>query len=204
MPSASQTKSSRKLPRAKQSSARQKSGHAPESKITPTDLFARFTQWFLNRDQKPFAFQQEAWKAMAAGNDGLLHAPTGTGKTLAAWLGALCRSSILPTQYEKPGIRIVWITPLRALATDTARALEEPLADLTGAFGRCWQVGTRTGDTSAADRRRLRQNWPEALITTPESLSILLSLEDSQEIFADLDTVIVDEWHELLSTKRGV
>ena len=204
MPSASQTKSSRKVPRAKQSSARQKNGHAPESKITPTDLFARFTQWFLNRDQKPFAFQQEAWKAMAAGNDGLLHAPTGTGKTLAAWLGALCRSSILPTQYEKPGIRIVWITPLRALATDTARALEEPLADLTGAFGRCWQVGTRTGDTSAADRRRLRQNWPEALITTPESLSILLSLEDSQEIFADLDTVIVDEWHELLSTKRGV
>ena len=204
MPSAPQTKSSRKLPRAKQSSARQKSGHAAESKITPTDLFARFTQWFLNRDQKPFTFQQEAWKAMAAGNDGLLHAPTGTGKTLAAWLGALCRSYKLPTQHEKPGIRIVWITPLRALATDTAHALKEPLADLTDTFGKYWQVGTRTGDTSAADRRRLRQNWPEALITTPESLSILLSLEDSQEIFADLDTVIVDEWHELLSTKRGV
>ena len=204
MPSAFQTKGSQKLPRATKSSARQKSAHAEEPKITPTDLFARFTQWFLTRDQQPFTFQQEAWKAMAAGNDGLLHAPTGTGKTLAAWLGALGRSYTVPTEHEKPGIRIVWITPLRALATDTARALEEPLADLTDTFGQCWQVGTRTGDTSAADRRRLRQNWPEALITTPESLSILLSLEDSQEIFADLDTVIVDEWHELLGTKRGV
>ena len=204
MPSAFQTKGSQKLPRATKSSVRQKSAHAEEPKITPTDLFTRFTQWFLTRDQQPFTFQQEAWKAMAAGNDGLLHAPTGTGKTLAAWLGALGRSYTVPTEHEKPGIRIVWITPLRALATDTAGALEEPLADLTDTFGQCWQVGTRTGDTSAADRRRLRQNWPEALITTPESLSILLSLEDSQEIFADLDTVIVDEWHELLGTKRGV
>ncbi len=204
MPSASQTKSSRNLPRAKKISARQKSAHAAELKINPSDLFARFTQWFLERDQQPFTFQLDVWKAMAAGNDGLLHAPTGTGKTLAAWLGALCRSCTVPTEHEKPGIRTVWVTPLRALATDTARALEEPLADLTDAFGQCWRVGTRTGDTSAADRRRLRQNWPEALITTPESLSILLSLEDSHEIFADLDTVIVDEWHELLATKRGV
>ena len=204
MPSASQTQSSRKLPRPKKSSVRQKSAHAAEPKITPADLFARFTQWFLKRDQQPFTFQLDVWKAMAAGNDGLLHAPTGTGKTLAAWLGALCRSYTVPTEHEKPGIRTVWVTPLRALATDTARALEEPLTDLTDAVGQCWRVGTRTGDTSAADRRRLRQNWPEALITTPESLSILLSLEDSHEIFADLDTVIVDEWHELLATKRGV
>ena len=102
------------------------------------------------------------------------------------------------------GIRIIWVTPLRALAADTARSLEEPLADLNEMLGSRWQVGTRTGDTTTADRRRLRQNWPQALITTPESLSILLSLEDSQEIFSDLDTVIVDEWHELLGTKRGI
>ena len=143
---------------------------------------------------------------MAAGVDGLLHAPTGTGKTLAAWLGAVWRSrAVDQTNDTAPaGLRVVWITPLRALAADTARALEEPLAELVEPLGRRWQVGIRTGDTSAADRRRLRQNWPDGLVTTPETLSILLSLEDCEEIFANLDTVVVDEWHELLGTKRGV
>ena len=143
---------------------------------------------------------------MATGTDGLLHAPTGTGKTLAAWLGAVWRSRAIDqaTSTQAAGLRVVWITPLRALATDTARALEEPLPELAEPLGRRWQVGIRTGDTSAADRRRLRQNWPEGLVTTPETLSILLSLDDCEEIFAGLDTVVVDEWHELLGTKRGV
>ncbi len=141
---------------------------------------------------------------MVHGEGGLLHAPTGTGKTLAAWLGAVLR--LASNSDETPvsgGIKVVWITPLRALAADTLSAMEEPLRGLrplsTGIT-----VGVRTGDTSAADRRRLRDNWPTALVTTPETLSILLSLETSHELFGSLDTVIVDEWHELLSTKRGV
>ena len=205
MPSAPKaTLPQRRLPSGKQRSSRNKDASTPKRVVELTTLGATCEQWFKNRKQTPFEFQRATWQAMIAGRNGLLHAPTGTGKTLAAWFGAVCRSSALSTHHKKTGIRIIWITPLRALATDTARALEEPLADLTEMLGSHWQVGTRTGDTSAADRRRLRQNWPEALITTPESLSILLSLEDSQEIFSDLDTVIVDEWHELLGTKRGV
>ena len=205
MPSAPKaTLPQRRLPPGRQHSSQKKDTPSPKPVAELATLDATCEQWFKNRKQTPFDFQRATWQAMAAGRNGLLHAPTGTGKTLAAWFGALCRSAAPPTHHKKTGVRIIWITPLRALATDTARALEEPLADLTEMLGSHWQVGTRTGDTSAADRRRLRQNWPEALITTPESLSILLSLEDSQEIFSDLDTVIVDEWHELLGTKRGV
>ncbi len=170
----------------------------------------RLSDWFATRGWSPFPFQEEVWRAMAAGTSGLLHAPTGTGKTLAVWLGALARAAGADAAQggaagagDGRGPRVVWVTPLRALAADTARALEEPLRGL-GPMARGWTVGMRTGDTSAADRRRLRAAWPTALVTTPESLSILLSLDDAHEIFAALDTVIVDEWHELLSTKRGV
>ena len=166
------------------------------------DSVATLRAWCTSRGWEAFPFQEDVWRACAAGTSGLVHAPTGTGKTLAAWLGALARSRAADTA----GLRVVWITPLRALAADTVAALEQPLDDLRKCtwLSRRWRVGLRTGDTSAADRRRLKENWPEALVTTPESLSILLSLDDAHDIFASLDTVVVDEWHELLSTKRGV
>ena len=166
------------------------------------DSVATLRAWCTSRGWEAFPFQEDVWLACAAGTSGLVHAPTGTGKTLAAWLGALARSRAADTA----GLRVVWITPLRALAADTVAALEQPLDDLRKCtwLSRRWRVGLRTGDTSAADRRRLKENWPEALVTTPESLSILLSLDDAHDIFASLDTVVVDEWHELLSTKRGV
>jgi ATP-dependent Lhr-like helicase len=170
----------------------------------------RFVDWFSHRGWSPFAFQLETWRAVEAGTSGVLHAPTGTGKTLAAWLGALARAEAgaavggdACATSSRVGPRVLWVTPLRALAGDTVRALEEPLRTLRPAFTG-WDVGLRTGDTSAAARRRLRERWPTALVTTPESLSILLSLDDAHEVFAALDTVVVDEWHELLSTKRGV
>ncbi len=159
--------------------------------------------WFGDRGWDVFAFQEEVWRAAAAGASGLVHAPTGTGKTLAAWLAAVARLALDSEPPPAGGLRVVWMTPLRALAADTAAALTEPLRGL-GSLTRGWRVDLRTGDSSAADRRRLRTNWPTALVTTPESLSILLSLETASEIFANLDTVVVDEWHELLSTKRGV
>jgi ATP-dependent Lhr-like helicase len=158
--------------------------------------------WFASRGWKPFPFQREVWREMVRGTSGLVHAPTGTGKTLAAWLGALSRARAMG---EAAGLRIVWLTPLKALAADTVRALEQPIADLsTGWLPGRWEVGLRTGDTSATDRRRLRERPPTALVTTPETLSIMLSLEDAHEVFAGLETIVVDEWHELLSTKRGV
>ncbi|NBW97126.1 MAG: DEAD/DEAH box helicase, partial [Planctomycetia bacterium] len=165
---------------------------------------ATITAWYRGRGWTPFPFQAEVWDAMAAGQSGLVHAPTGTGKTLAAWLGALERSrTAADGAAPEPGVRVLWVTPLKALASDTVQALEEPLRGPDG-VAPGWTVGLRTGDTSAADRRRLKSAWPPALVTTPESLSILLSLDDAREIFAPLQTVIVDEWHELLATKRGV
>jgi ATP-dependent Lhr-like helicase len=160
------------------------------------DFPSRVDALFAARGWRPFPFQREVWDAVARRESGLLHAPTGTGKTLAVWLGGLAASA----GRRSSGLRVAWITPLKALAADTARALAEPL----GPLGIDWRVGLRTGDTSAQARRKLREQLPEALVTTPETLSILLSLETAHEMFADLDTVVVDEWHELLSTKRGV
>ncbi len=175
---------------------------AADAKHGNDDSLRTLRAWCASRGWEAFPFQEEVWRACAAGSSGLVHAPTGTGKTLAAWLGALARSRAADTA----GLRVVWITPLRALAADTVAALQQPLGDLHTSkwLSQRWRVGLRTGDTSAADRRRLKEHWPEALVTTPESLSILLSLEDAHDIFAGLDTVVVDEWHELLSTKRGV
>src|SRR5258708_10599169 len=101
---------------------------------------------------------------------------------------------------KPPGLRVLWITPLRALAADTAEALAAPLNEI----GIPWTLESRTGDTSTAVRNRQRQRLPSALITTPESLSLLLTRADTADQFRDLRLVVVDEWHELMATKRGV
>src|SRR5258706_7431272 len=108
-----------------------------------------------------------------------------------------------PATWERikpPGLRFLWISPLRALSSDTAGALADPLADLNIP----WTLESRTGDTSAAVRNKQRTRLPTALITTPESLSLLLTRPDAADLFSDLRAVIVDEWHELMATKRGV
>ena len=174
----------------------------PRAGVGPTRGAAGPASWFAARGWKPFPFQREVWREMVRGTSGLVHAPTGTGKTLAAWLGALARAR---SAGPSDRLRVVWLTPLKALAADTVRSLEAPLAELaTGWLPGRWDVGLRTGDTSAGERRRLRASPPAALVTTPETLSIMLSLEDAHEVFAGLETIVVDEWHELLSTKRGV
>src|SRR6185436_591558 len=136
------------------------------------------------------------WAAYLRGESGLIHASTGTGKTLAAWGGPLLEWLSDPTirQSANPATRVVWITPLRALAADTEEALRQPLIDM----GIPWTLETRTGDTSAAMRARQARRLPTALVTTPESLSLMLSREHSREMFADLRAVVVDEWHELM------
>jgi ATP-dependent Lhr-like helicase len=158
-------------------------------------------EWFVRRGWMPFPFQREVWHAYLAGESGLIHATTGAGKTYAAWLGPLAEWLAREASGRTtPALRVLWITPLRALAADTIEALRAPLDDL----GVPWQVEARTGDTSAAVRARQRRRLPTALVTTPESLSLLLTQPEWRDLFADLRLVVVDEWHELLSTKRGV
>ncbi len=150
--------------------------------------------WFAARGWAPFAFQREVWAAMAGGESGLLHATTGSGKTYAVWMGALARAR------PAPGLQVLWLTPMRALAADTTRALALPLPALAPG----WAVGMRTGDTPSAERARQDRRYPAALVTTPESLSLMLTRENASTTLGAVQTVVVDEWHELIASKRGV
>jgi ATP-dependent Lhr-like helicase len=165
-------------------------------------------RWFAARDWKPFDFQKQVWAAVEHGQSGLLHASTGAGKTYAIWFGALnrfaCCSPTVETSRKRkvvsPPLTVLWITPMRALAADTARALQGPLPDLQIP----WSVGLRTGDTSSSERARQSRRLPTTLITTPESLTLMLARADAATALATLRMVVVDEWHELLGNKRGV
>lgn len=159
------------------------------------DRMADPEAWFAARGWAPFPFQREVWAAMAAGESGLLHATTGSGKTYAVWMGALLRV------HEGSGLQVLWITPMRALAADTTRALQLPLAELAP---KGFDIGQRTGDTPSAERARQDRRLPGALVTTPESLSLMLTREKSAEELAGVHTVVIDEWHELIGNKRGV
>jgi ATP-dependent Lhr-like helicase len=203
--------------------------------------------WFDAKGWKPFAFQREVWRAVQAGESGLLHATTGSGKTYAVWLGALlafsrgpkatrdrrvatdgsngggepsrlkpllqgsspesrspCRSGF---SRETPGpqpLTVVWLTPMRALAADTARALQAPLDALRAAGAADWTLGVRTGDTGSGERSAQSRRLPSVLVTTPESLSVLLARADARDTLGGVRLVVVDEWHELIGNKRGV
>ncbi len=159
----------------------------------------RVEAWFAACGWTPFDFQREVWDAYRRGESGLIHSATGTGKTLAAWLGALMES-IDAGASGAPPLTVLWITPMRALSADTRESL---LKAVTG-LGLGWSVGIRTGDTPSAERARQNRNMPSALVTTPESLSLMLSQAGARESLAGLQAVIVDEWHELLGSKRGI
>ncbi len=156
----------------------------------------------------PFSFQRDVWRNYLAGKSGLVHAATGTGKTFAAWFGPVLewlrdypvRGARVRGRNRAAPLRVLWITPLRALAGDTELALRGSVE----ALGLPWTVESRTGDTSAAIRARQRERLPTALITTPESLTLLLTRPDAQDLFTNLACVVVDEWHELMASKRGV
>ena len=154
--------------------------------------------WFAAHGWQPFEFQRDVWRHVAERRSGLLHATTGSGKTYAVWFALLNRA--LSGEVKGGGLRMLWLTPMRALAADTARSLAAPLDDL----GLAWQVGVRTGDTDSAERVRQSRQLPEVLITTPESLSLMLTRSDARDQLSDLAMIVVDEWHELLGTKRGV
>lgn len=160
-------------------------------------------RWFAQRGWSPFPFQREVWQAMACGRSGLLHATTGAGKTYAVWFGALARAEVLGVPLHgthAPPLGVLWLTPMRALAADSTRALSLPLVDASSH----WTIGMRTGDTPSAERARQDRKFPTALVTTPESLSLMLTRENARDELASVHTVIVDEWHELMGNKRGV
>lgn len=162
---------------------------------------ARAAAWMAARSWQSFAFQQAVWQAIAAGRSGLLHATTGSGKTYAVWLGML--DALLrrhpPGRGAEP-LRVLWLTPMRALAADTTKALAQPLRELAPN----WTIGMRTGDTPAAERARQDRRMPTVLVTTPESLTLMLTREHAREELSGVQYVVVDEWHELIGSKRGV
>ncbi len=161
---------------------------------------AAIEDWFQARGWQPFEFQRRVWEAIARGDDGLLHATTGAGKTYALWFGALQLPPRALPGNPAPPLTVLWLSPMRALSADTARALQAPLADL----GLDWTIGVRTGDTGDAERAAQARRLPTALVTTPESLSLLLARADARAALATVRLVVVDEWHEMLGTKRGV
>lgn len=161
----------------------------------PGTALEQLRGWFLSKGWAPFAFQEEAWAAYREGKSGLVHVPTGAGKTYAAYFGPLAET----LEGGRRGLQIVYVTPLRAISRDIELALRAPVE----ALGYGLEVESRTGDTSTSARQRQRRLPPEVLITTPESLSLLLCQADAASFFGGLRAVLIDEWHELLSTKRG-
>ncbi|WP_374685528.1 ligase-associated DNA damage response DEXH box helicase, partial [Promineifilum sp.] len=175
------------------------------------DQLAPAETWFAARGWEPFPFQRRVWRAYLDGRSGLIHAATGAGKTQAAWWGPLLewvaeqggRGAGERGGRGRPpavGLRVLWLTPMRALAADTERSLREAVDEA----GIPWTVERRTGDTGSGARARQLRTPPTALITTPESLSLLLSQPNAADLFRDLRCVVVDEWHEMLGNKRGV
>ncbi len=155
-----------------------------------------FAGWFAARGWSPRAHQLAMLEAARAGESALLIAPTGGGKTLAGFLPSLIDLHDHP---DRTGLHTLYVSPLKALATDIARNLTAPVDELHLPVA----IATRSGDTPADKRRRQRDNPPDILLTTPESLALLLSLSDAGTHFAGLDTIIIDEIHALAGTKRG-
>ena len=160
--------------------------------------------WFQAKKWEQFPFQKEMQEAYLQGYSGLLNAPTGSGKTFALFLPFLAEYiNKHPHDYQlkkNNGLRMLWITPLRALTNDIRKAMQSVVDDL----GLPWQVGRRTGDTTSAEKAELKKRLPEVLLTTPESLHLMLAQKDYPKFFENLEVVVADEWHELLGTKRGV
>ncbi|PWT96096.1 MAG: DNA ligase-associated DEXH box helicase [Bacteroidetes bacterium] len=173
-------------------------------KLHDTIGYKIITEWLSSKGLRAFEFQEETWQHLINKQNGLVNAPTGCGKTFSVFLGALIQ---FINQHEKNyqtqsknGLQLLWITPLRALAKDIGRAMNEVIAEL----GMSWEVGIRNGDTPISERQRQKSKMPEVLIITPESLHLLLAQKNYPASFTSLKIIAVDEWHELLGSKRGV
>ena len=167
------------------------------------ELYTIAESWFQDQGWKAFPFQTQTWTAFLQGKNGLLNAPTGSGKTYALWFPIVLDYMKKNPNYKtrhKPGLKAIWITPLRALSVEIKQAADRIVEDLDLPL----TVGIRSGDTSQSERTKQSKKMPDLLITTPESLQLLLASKEFSRTFANCSAIVVDEWHELLGTKRGV
>ncbi|MEO6721299.1 MAG: ligase-associated DNA damage response DEXH box helicase [Ferruginibacter sp.] len=173
-------------------------------KLKSTKGYSIIDAWLAEKGQHPFLFQQQTWQHIINNESGLVNAPTGCGKTFSVFLGAVIDFiNHNPTNYStknKNGLQLIWITPLRALAKDIGRAMEQVIEEL----GMKWRIGIRNGDTPVGERKKQMTQMPEVLIITPESLHLLLAQKNYPAVFRSLKIIAVDEWHELMGGKRGV
>jgi ATP-dependent helicase Lhr and Lhr-like helicase len=173
-------------------------------KLQETRGYQIVSEWFEKKSIHPFPFQEETWQHIIHHQSGLVNAPTGCGKTFSVFIGSLIQFiNSHPYQFQTKknnGLQLLWITPLRALAKDIGRAMEEVIA----ALQMQWKIGIRNGDTNTAERAKQKRQMPEVLIITPESLQLLLAQKGYAELFETLNIIAVDEWHELMGSKRGV
>lgn len=169
--------------------------------MTDKSLIKIGEDWFRSKNWETFDFQRKTWAAYLEGKSGLLNAPTGSGKTYALWIPCLLEFLRENEPYEvKPEVQILWITPLRALAKDIQRSMQLVCDEMDIR----WKVGLRTGETTTSERQKQKKTAPQALVITPESLHVLLSQSDYPNYLKNIKSIIVDEWHELIGTKRGV
>jgi ATP-dependent Lhr-like helicase len=155
--------------------------------------------WMAQKDFAPFTFQLETWEKFYKNYSGMVVAPTGFGKTYSVFLAVIIDFLNYPEKYGD-GLKLLWITPLRALAKDIAKAMKEAIDEI----GLDWSVGVRNGDTPISERTSQTKKMPDILLVTPESLHLLLAQKNNQRYFKNLKCIAVDEWHELLGGKRGV
>lgn len=171
-------------------------------KVNP-ELLQIGSTWFASRGWQPFSFQQEAWRAYLQGESGLVNAPTGSGKTYSLLVPILLEYIRQHPDYKTrsaTGLQAIWITPIRALSKEILLSATRVLEGLELP----WEIGVRSGDTSLKEREKQKKKAPQLLITTPESLHLLLAQKDYQHYFKELKVIVADEWHELLGSKRGV
>ncbi len=173
-------------------------------RLEETEGYGIVTNWLAGKGFQPFLFQVETWQEIIHGRSGLVNAPTGCGKTYSVFLGAVIQFiNENPRTFatrKNNGLQLLWVTPLRALAKDIGRAMEEVVSSI----GLPWRIGIRNGDTPVSEREKQKRNIPEVMIITPESLHLYLAQKNYRETFEKLRIIAVDEWHELLGSKRGV
>jgi len=182
-----------------------------EHGLTKSAGYKAVIKWLKKSKKAPFDFQREAWQFYAEGYSGMVNAPTGFGKTFSMFLAVVIEEINIINDAKKEkdksknkrsnaGLKLLWITPLRSLAKDLARAMRE----VCTALELDWIVGVRNGDTSQTDKLKQKKQMPEVLIITPESMHLLLAQKGTIANFTNLRCIVADEWHELLGSKRGV
>lgn len=169
------------------------------TKFQQSEGYQIIQNWMAQKGHSPFAFQRETWEKFSLGYSGMVIAPTGFGKTYSVFLAVVTHFLNQPQKY-KPGLKLLWITPLRSLAKDIAKAMEEAIAEI----GLDWTVGVRNGDTDPKVRQQQTRQMPDILLVTPESMHLLLGQKNNHRFFKNLHCIAADEWHELLGSKRGV